>query len=126
MDEYSKNILINVKSIFLPEYTDSSKPEYFFAYYITILNKCSQSIQLLERHWEITDANGNTKIIDGIGVVGEQPTIMKDSKYKYNSFCPLPTEFGKMLGFYKMKSENGVIFKANIPAFNLIVPSHLN
>ena len=126
MNPYSKNISINVKSIFLPEYTDSSKPEYFFAYYITISNKCNQSVQLLERHWEITDANGNTKIIDGIGVVGEQPTIRKGEEYRYNSFCPLPTEFGKMFGHYKMKSADGSIFNAEIPGFNLIVPSHLN
>ena len=126
MDTYSKNISINVKSIFLPEHTDNSKPEFFFAYYITIINKCDDSVQLLERHWEITDANGNTKIIDGIGVVGEQPTIKKGGKYTYNSFCPLPTEFGKMEGYYKMKSKNGSIFNAEIPGFNLIVPSYLN
>ena len=121
-----KNIVIEIKSTFLPQFSDYNKPEFIFAYYITIINNEKESIKLLERHWEITDANSNTRIVDGKGVVGEQPIIKYGETYRYNSFCPLPTEFGKMSGYYKMKNEKGHFFKTKIPAFNLIMPSHLN
>jgi len=126
MDYKSKNILIAVKSIFLPQYSNLDNSEYVFGYYITISNNENDPVQIIKRHWEIIDANGNTKIVDGIGVVGEQPIINPGEKYNYNSFCPLETEFGKMSGHYKMKDYKGTLFNIPIPEFSLISPSHLN
>ncbi len=126
MDNNSKKISIKTKVNFLPQYSSNENSEYVFGYHITISNNEKESFQILERHWEIIDANGNTKIVDGIGVVGEQPTIKSGEKYNYNSFCPLGTEFGKMSGYYKIRNSEGQFFNIPIPEFSLIVPSYLN
>ena len=82
-----------------------------FGYKIKIENNTDDIIQLLNRHWEITDGNGVTNIVNGKGVVGLQPRILKNETFEYSSFCPLSTEFGMMNGWYEMKDEHEMIFK---------------
>ena len=121
------NIKINVEAFFLENKSDIEKSLYFFMYKVTILNKSDKTIQLLSRHWDICDANGNINIIEGEGVIGEQPIMKPESSFQYNSFCPLKTEFGKMTGFYIFE-EDGTknLFKGLIPEFLLVVPTHIN
>ena len=83
-------------------------------------------MKLINRHWEITDAVGNIEIVDGPGVVGQQPVLNPGESFEYNSFCPLPTEFGIMVGYYEMENENGNQFNAEIPTFKLISPQSIN
>ena len=97
-----------------------------FAYNIEIENRSNETIQLLNRHWEITDGNGITNIVNGKGVVGLQPLISKNEKFAYSSFCPLSTEFGMMNGWYEMKNKSGMIFKIEIPTLNLFTPTSKN
>ena len=94
-----------------------------FSYNIEIENKFDDSIQLLSRHWEITDGNGVINIVNGKGVVGLQPIIKQNEKFSYSSFCPIPTEFGIMNGWYEMKTSSGMSFKVNIPTINLFTPT---
>ena len=88
------DIKINVEAFFLENKSDIEKSLYFFMYKVTILNKSDKTIQLLSRHWDICDANGNINIIEGEGVIGEQPVMKPYTSFEYNSFCPLKTEFG--------------------------------
>ena len=119
-------IVINVRTNFLHQYSDYNKPEFIFAYYITIINYKKRTIKLIERHWEISDANGNIRIVDGKVVVGKQPIIKMGHSFKYNSYCPINTAFGGMKGYYKMKDEKGIFFNVDIPPFNFVVPSFSN
>jgi len=118
------DILSNVK--YISEKSNPSTPLFLFAYNISIINRTNSSIQLLNRHWEITDGNGITNTVNGKGVVGLQPIISENEKFEYSSFCPLSTEFGMMNGWYEMKDENGLLFKVNIPTINLYNPSSKN
>ena len=121
------DIKINVEAFFLENKSDIEKSLYFFMYKVTILNKSDKTIQLLSRHWDICDANGNINIIEGEGVIGEQPIMRPDASFEYNSFCPLKTEFGKMTGFYIFEEEKTKnLFKGLIPEFLLVVPTHIN
>ena len=111
---------------YIPERSNSDIPVYFFAYWITISNNGNISAQLLNRHWEITDADGRIHKVDGEGVIGEQPLIKPGNKFEYNSFCPLSTEFGFMKGYYDMIDENDADFKIEIPQFRLSIPNSAN
>lgn len=123
----TENIEISVKSTFSPEHSIPRENHYFFIYHITITNKGSFSVQLLKRHWEIFDSNGEKRSVDGDGVVGDTPVIEPGESYEYNSGCNLITDVGYMEGFYIMQRLfDGSEFKAIIPRFELIVPGKLN
>ena len=109
-----------------PQYlADQSRPEagrWFWAYTITIRNHGAQSVQLMARHWRITDGNGRLEDVKGPGVVGEQPTLAPGESFSYTSGCPLPTPSGIMVGTYQMEAEDGERFDIAVPAFSLDSP----
>ena len=121
------SIKIDVESFFLENKSDIEKSLYFFMYKVSIFNQGDKIIQLISRHWDICDANGDINMIEGEGVIGEQPIIKPGASFQYNSFCPLKTEFGKMSGFYIFKEEGrNALFKGIIPEFSLVVPTRIN
>lgn len=119
-----------IRIICKPEYVEArSKPEsnlFFFAYQVQIINQTSRTVRLISRHWIITDENGNTEEVRGLGVVGAQPSLGPGDSYSYMSFCPLPTPAGTMEGSYQMEDESGAIFDAPIPQFSLVMPNLMN
>ena len=119
-------IKVQVVSKYIPEHTNPDIPRYFFAYWVTITNNSESTIKLLDRHWEIIDATGKLEMVDGEGVIGEQPIIKAGTSFSYNSFCPLETEFGMMTGHYQVKHEDGHFMKIKIPKFQLISPFSIN
>ena len=123
----TENIEISVRVAYLSEHSIPRENHYFFVYFITIENKSNYAVQLLSRHWDIFDGNGEKRSVDGEGVIGETPIIEAGEKYEYNSGCNLVTEIGYMKGFYTMKRvvDDGE-FRAEIPQFDLIVPAKLN
>jgi ApaG protein len=121
-----KNIEISSHVIYLKNQSDPNIPIFMFSYNIQVKNKLEETVQLLNRHWEITDGNGVVNIVNGKGVVGLQPVISQNEKFSYSSFCPISTEFGIMDGWYEMKTERGISFKAKIPTINLFTPTSKN
>ena len=89
---------------------------------MTIENKGAEAVQLLARHWHITDGRGQVKEASGEGVVGAQPVIAPGESFQYTSGCPLPIASGYMSGKYRMRSSSGEAFEAEIPAFLLESP----
>ena len=110
----------------LPEYLDDrSEPDqrqYFWRYTIEIENGADQEIQLLRRHWVITDAVGRRQEVRGDGVVGEQPYISPGDRYIYASGCPLNEPSGLMMGSFVMCRDDGEEFQVTVPAFSLDSP----
>ena len=100
---------------------------YFFVYFITITNNGNTPVQLLRRHWDIFDSNGEYRKVDGEGVVGETPVIEPGQSFEYNSGCNLCTDMGCMEGYYTvMRLDTGEEFRVNIPRFEMVVPAKLN
>lgn len=112
----------------VPAYVkDQSAPEqqhYFFSYTVDIHNGGNQTVQLVSRHWIITDGAGHVEEVEGPGVVGQQPTLEPGESFQYSSFCPLPTPTGSMEGSYLMVSGKGEKFEVQIPRFILVEPAH--
>jgi len=101
-DATTLGIRVQVRSVYIEGRSQPSKGLYFFAYRIRITNNSEHPVQLLRRHWIITDANGRTENVWGIGVVGEQPLILPGNSFEYSSACPLNTPNGRMEGDYEM------------------------
>ena len=110
----TKGIRIQVHSQYLPERSSPSDCEWFFVYKIQISNESEHEVQLLSRHWYITDGTGRVEEVQGDGVVGKQPKIEPGASFEYASGCPLTTPFGSMYGTYHMQSKAGTSFEAEI------------
>ncbi len=66
-------------------------------------------MQLVTRHWIITDATGHVEEVRGPGVVGEQPVLEPEQSFEYTSGCPLTTPFGSMRGTYQMVTAEATL-----------------
>lgn len=118
----TRGITVRVAVSFLAEQSDPEQGRWFWAYHIRVENDGSQTVQLLTRHWLITDGRGARHRVDGDGVVGEQPVIAPGDSYDYVSGCPLGTPTGAMEGRYGMLGEDGMPFDIAIPRFLLAAP----
>ncbi len=118
----TRDIRVHVVPNFLEKDSSPAEGHYFWAYTVEIINRGKKAVQLLSRHWKITDAEGRTQEVRGAGVVGEQPTLSPGESYRYTSGCPLRTPSGIMLGWYHMKAEDGESFDIVIPPFSLDSP----
>ena len=115
-------IVVRVRPSFLAGQSNPDAGRWVWAYQVEIVNLTGVSVQLMARHWLITDARGQVEDVRGPGVVGEQPVIAPGGSYTYASGCPLTTPSGSMVGSYAMVDAEGRSFDAAIPAFSLDVP----
>ena len=120
----TQGIRITVKSRYLAE--QSSTGRWAFAYTVRIENLGPVSAQLRSRHWIITDVNGKREEVRGDGVVGNQPVLRPGEKFEYTSGAVLQTPHGSMQGTYRMVTEDGRQFDAEIAPFALMQPGTLN
>jgi ApaG protein len=118
----TRGVRVLVRSQYDAERSDPAKDQWFFLYTITISNEGTDTVQLLTRHWIITDANGKIEEVRGPGVVGKQPTLKPGEFFEYTSGCPLTTPFGVMEGTYQMVTDGGDRFDAKIAPFTLSEP----
>jgi ApaG protein len=125
-DATTRGVRVQVRTAYLPERSSPADSHYFFTYRVRISNQGEETVQLVSRHWIITDADGRTEEVRGPGVVGEQPVLAPGEAFEYTSFCPLPTPIGSMHGTYQMVTAAGSAFDAEIAAFSLAVPHALN
>lgn len=120
------DICVRVKTRHLPDHLPSDSTQYAFAYHITIDNKSNSTVQLINRYWKITDANGKSTEVRGAGVIGKQPVMQPNEQFEYTSGAVLDTPVGSMEGHYEMENENGERFTVPIAAFRLAKPSILH
>ncbi|WP_010545705.1 Co2+/Mg2+ efflux protein ApaG [Sphingomonas elodea] len=119
----TRGVVVRVSVSYLPEQSEPHRGRWFWAYHIRIENEGPVTVQLLTRHWIITDGRGLRHTVEGEGVVGEQPMIMPGGSFDYVSGCPLSTPSGSMQGTYHMIAEDGSAFDVTIPRFALIAPA---
>lgn len=119
----TRGVTVRVSVSFLPEQSEPRRGRWFWAYHIRIENEGAAAVQLLTRHWVITDGRGARHSVEGEGVVGEQPRIEPGGSFDYVSGCPLATPTGAMQGSYRMIGADGATFDADIPRFTLLAPA---
>ena len=118
-DATTDTVRVTVRPAYLDGKSDVIDRRFVFAYFVRVENHGDDEVQLLRRHWTITDAEGHVQEVEGEGVIGQTPVIAPGEAHEYHSFCVLRTFEGSMEGTYLMQREGGSRFKAQIPQFHL-------
>ena len=118
----TRGVTVRVAPSYLADQSDPRAGRWVWAYHIRMENDGERAVQLISRHWVITDGHGRIEEVEGPGVVGEQPVIEPGRSYDYVSGCPLPTPSGIMHGTYRMVDADGIAFDVAIPIFSLDSP----
>ena len=118
----TRGVRVQVLSEYAPDRSRPGQKQWFFLYTITITNEGNDTVQLISRHWIITDGSGHVEEVKGPGVVGQQPVLAPGESFTYTSGCPLETPYGKMEGTYQMVTRSGDEFDAVVAPFTLSEP----
>jgi ApaG protein len=111
------SVAIDPTPFYLADQSEPEKGVYTFAYHINIVNTGEISVQLVSRHWIITDADGRVEEVKGEGVVGKTPTLAPGESFQYTSGTNFKSPVGTMHGSYSFVAEDGTRFEAPIPRF---------
>lgn len=121
------NITVSVETRYEYEASRPAERKYIFVYYIKITNNSNETVQLLSRKWCIKNTENSIKVIEGDGVIGEQPVLSPGLSHQYRSWSILATPIGEMTGKYKMINvDTQQEFWIDIPEFDLVTPFVLN
>ena len=120
------DISVAVETEYLANQSRPDENQFAFAYHITITNDSSYGVVLMHRHWIIIDANDQRQEVKGAGVIGEQPLIPTNTKFKYSSGTVLNTPIGTMQGSYQMVDEFGSALDVPIEPFLLALPNQVH
>lgn len=115
----TEGIRVEVLARHSPENSRPQLEQWVFEYTVRITNESQDTVQLVSRHWIITDALDHVHEVKGLGVVGEQPVLAPGESFKYSSWCPLKTPTGAMRGTYQMVRANEESFDIEIAPFAL-------
>jgi ApaG protein len=122
----TRGVRIEVTTEYDPSRSFPEHNRWFYLYTVEISNDGSETVQLVSRHWIITDASGHVEEVKGPGVVGESPVLEEGESFEYTSGCPLSTPYGSMHGTYQMVTADGDRFDAMIGEFVLGQPQSLH
>jgi ApaG protein len=118
----TRGIRVRVEAQYSPQRSQPSQQQWFFLYTVRIANEGDVTVQLISRHWIITDGAGQVEEVRGLGVVGQQPVLERGEAFEYTSGCPLTTPFGSMHGTYQLVTDTGERFDTEIAPFTLEAP----
>ena len=121
-EAYSKvtrNVRVTVRSFYLEDQSQPDESHFVWAYRVKIENQGPETVQLLSRHWVITDGFDHVEEVRGPGVVGKQPLLRPGESFKYSSWYSLRTPTGVMYGTYQMVRPNGKRIEIEIAPFAL-------
>lgn len=125
--QITNGIKISVNTSFEGTYFKNYRLHFAFSYQITIENHSKDSVQLITRHWEISDSLNNTEVVDGEGVIGKKPVLKPGDSHVYSSGCLLSSSFGAMKGYFNMVNFTSTRnFRVAVPTFKLSAPFALN
>lgn len=116
---FTEGMRVTVQPRYAADHSDPSEPRHVFVYHIRIENVGDFAGQLLWRHWDIHDEVAGDTIVEGEGVIGEQPVLAPGDVHEYESFCVLRGRRGHMTGWYRFQRTDGSKFRVAIPLFEL-------
>ena len=125
--EITEGVRVSVEVEYQPEYSSPGQHHFVFTYRVSIENNSDATLQLMSRVWKIHDAGQSQRLVEGEGVVGQQPVLEPGQTHEYMSGCNLKSGIGKMHGSYVMERiVDGAEIEVTIPEFNMVAPFRLN
>ncbi len=121
-EKATEGIRVRVQPRYSLAESDLSERTFVFSYEVSMANEGTAPAQLLFRHWRIHDSVEGDSVVDGDGVVGEQPFLEPGGSHEYSSFCVLRSPAGYMEGYYTFERPDGSQFRVDVPRFHLNGP----
>ncbi|CBV43365.1 Co2+/Mg2+ efflux protein ApaG [Halomonas elongata] len=122
-----EQVHVDVEPAFCAEESAPSEQRYVFSYTITVHNHSRHSMQLMARHWTITQGSGQVQEVRGKGVVGQQPLIGPGQTFRYTSRAILDGPVGVMEGaFTCVDTATQRPFEVPIAPFRLAGPNQVH
>jgi ApaG protein len=118
----TQGIRVQVHPSFSLSDSHPSDGTFVFSYRVNLSNDGDAAARLMFRHWRIHDSAGEDSVVDGEGVVGEQPFLAPGDSHEYRSFCVLRSPLGYMEGHYTFVRPDGEEFRVEVPRFRLEGP----
>ena len=118
----TQGITVRVQPSWLARESSPAHGRWVFSYQVQIVNDSATPVLLVSRRWTIVVADGDSHVVEGEGVVGQQPRLAPGESFRYGSYCPLATEWGTMEGSYMMQREDGSTFDVHVRRFYLVGP----
>ncbi len=123
----TNGVQVSVETYYQDHLSNVAKRYFVFTYNINIVNNNPFKIKLLSRYWDISDSIGTNHVVEGDGVIGQQPVLNLNESHQYVSGCNLYSEVGKMKGYYTfLNLEDNTTFRVKVPEFVMICPWKLN
>lgn len=94
-----------------------------FIYFLSIHNDSEVTVTIRGRKWVVTHDDGSQLVVEGDGVVGQNPEIPPGEKFSYNSFHAIPTRQAQAEGAFIGVDDQGRRVLTRIPSFRLQVPA---
>lgn len=118
---------VQVVPDFCSEESDVDESRFVFKYTINVHNHSEQNMQLLARHWKITQSSGEVHEVRGKGVVGQQPMIAPGQAFSYTSRAIIDGPVGVMEGsFTCVDTATQRPFEVAVSAFRLAAPNQVH
>jgi ApaG protein len=93
-----------------------------YVYFITIHNDSTETVTIKGRKWVVTDAEGQTLVVEGDGVVGKTPRLEPGEHFSYNSYHVIGSESVAEGAFFGTTEAGAGVF-TRIPSFTMKVPA---
>lgn len=107
--------------VFMPTLDCPPDKPYPFVYFITVRNISPRAVTLRGRKWVVRQADGQTLVVEGDGVVGQTPRLEPGESFSYNSYHTIALD-SEASGALFGESDDGSLFFTRIPTFRMEVP----
>jgi len=107
--------------IYMPSLEAPPEKPHPFVYFISIFNDSSVSVTIRARKWVVVERGGETTVVEGQGVVGQQPVIEPGDHFSYNSYHVIGAQ-AEVSGAFFAQNVDGEWGYASIPPFQLKAP----
>ena len=120
-DTVTDGVRITVRPEFMDRQSSAEDKRFLFSYSVTIRNDGDARIRLATRFWRIIDADGEERVVEGPGVIGQHPELAPGDSFEYSSFCPMLTPWGTMEVHFTFE-RNGARLEVQVGRFYLVSP----
>lgn len=107
--------------VYMPGLDAPEEKPHPFVYFISIHNDSAVPVTLKARKWVVREDNGDVTVVEGEGIVGQQPLIEPGGNFSYNSYHVVARNASVAGAFFGETASGEWVF-VRIPGFDLQVP----
>jgi ApaG protein len=106
---------------YLPQLEAPPERPHPFVYFITIHNDSDTTVTIKGRKWVVVDAEDQSIVVEGDGVVGKFPRIEPGQSFSYNSYHVIGSDSRAEGAFFGVTDDGEGVF-TRIPVFTMETP----